>query len=252
MRRLSLLSAVAAAVLGVAGPGRAADMPVKAPPPVVVVPFTWTGFYLGGNIGASWGHRDFADITRGLTFSQTSDGRFIGGPQAGFNYQFNNFVIGVEGDIDWIARDRNSPSIAVPAVGTIAVTSTIPWIATAAARFGVAVDHWLLYGKAGGGWIGNNNFTVSNLTTGTSIVAANNREASGFLGGVGIEYAVTNNWTVKAEYDYLSLSRRAFIVPAGSPFLVGDIFTNGGRNVQMAKVGFNYLFSSGAPVAARY
>ena len=252
MRKFYLLSAVVSAVLGLAGAGQAADMPVKAPPPPVVVPFSWTGFYVGGNIGAARAKRDWADVTRGLAFSQSSDARFIGGGQAGFNYQFNNFVIGVEGDIDWIARNQNSPSIVVPAVGTIAVTSTIPWIATAAARFGIAVDHWLIYGKAGGGWIGNNNFIVSNLTTGTSIIGANNREASGFLGGVGIEYAITNNWTVKAEYDYLSLSRRAFIVPAGSPFFVGDTFSNSGRNVQMAKIGFNYLFSTGAPVAARY
>ena len=251
MRRLYLFSAVAGAVLGVAGAAEAADMPVKAPPPLVA-PFTWTGFYIGGNIGAAWGDRDATDVTRGLVFSQTSSGRFIGGPQAGFNYQFNNFVIGVEGDIDWIARNRNSPNIVVPAVGTIAVTSTIPWIATAAARFGVAMDHWLLYGKAGGGWLGNNNFTVSNLTTGNSIVAANNREAGGFLGGVGVEYAVTNNWTVKAEYDYVGLKRRTFLIPAGSPFFVGDTLTYGSRNVQMAKIGFNYLFSTGAPVAARY
>jgi outer membrane immunogenic protein len=252
MRKLSLLSAVVTAVLGFGGATQAADMPVKAPPAPVVVPFTWTGFYVGGNIGAAWGHRDWTDVTRGLALSQTSDARFIGGGQAGFNYQFSNFVIGVEGDIDWIARDKTSPSVLVPAVGTIAVNSTIPWIATAAARFGIAVDHWLLYGKAGGGWVGNNNFTVSNITTGTSIVAANTREASGFLGGIGIEYAITNNWTVKAEYDYLSLSRRSFIVPAGSPFFVGDTFTGSGRSIQMAKIGFNYLFSTGAPVAARY
>jgi outer membrane immunogenic protein len=251
MRKLYLFSAVAIAALSAAGAAQSADLPVKAPPPVVV-PFTWTGFYVGGNIGAAWGRRDWTDVTRGLAFSQTSDARFIGGGQAGFNYQFSNFVIGVEGDIDWIARDKTSPTVAVPAVGTVVVNSTIPWIATAAARFGVAVDHWLLYGKAGGGWVGNNNVTVSNITTGTSVVFANNREASGFLGGVGIEYAVTNNWTVKAEYDYLSLSRRSFIVPAGSAFLVGDIFSSSGRSVQMAKIGFNYLFSSGAPVAARY
>src|SRR5262249_25168666 len=124
MRKLSLFSAVAGAVLGFAGAVQAADLPVKAPPPVVV-PFTWTGFYVGGNIGAAWGHRDWADATRGLAFSQTSDARFIGGGQAGFNYQFSNFVIGVEGDIDWIARDKTSPGIVVPAVGTIVVNSTI-------------------------------------------------------------------------------------------------------------------------------
>ena len=55
--------------------------------------------------------------------------------------------------------------------------------------------------------------------------------------GVGIEYAITDNWTIKAEYDAVRLSSRNFIVPVGSPFFVGDTFNNGGRNVQEFKVG---------------
>ena len=53
------------------------------------------------------------------------------------------------------------------------------------------------------------------------------------------------NWTMKAEYDYIGLSSRSFIVPAGAPFLVGDVFTNRNSNVQTFKVGFNYLFGRG-------
>ena len=60
--------------------------------------------------------------------------------------------------------------------------------------------------------------------------------------GLGFEYAFTNNWTVKAEYDYISLSSRSFVVPVGAPFLVGDVFSNHSSNVQTFKVGFNYLF----------
>jgi outer membrane immunogenic protein len=222
----------------------------KAPPPVVV-PFSWTGFYLGANIGGAWGQRDVTDVTRVLAFTQSSNGRFIGGGQVGFNYQVNNFVVGVEGDIDGLAGNNggNGTGLIVPGVGTIVASSNNSWISTVAARFGIANDHWLFYGKAGGGWVGTSNLTISNLTTGTTIVGNNSRTASGFLGGVGVEYAITNNWTVKAEYDYLGLSRRNFIVPVGSPFFVGDTFTNGGRNVQMVKVGFNYLFNAGGPVS---
>jgi outer membrane immunogenic protein len=248
MKKLYLLSTVAAAMVGLSGVGQAADMPVKAPVMPVVVPFSWTGFYLGANVGGAWGHRDVTDITRALAFTQTSNGRFIGGGQAGFNYQVNNFVIGVEGDIDGVASNNgNGTGLIVPGVGTIVASSNNSWISTVAARFGIANDHWLFYGKAGGGWVGTSNLAVTNLTTGTTIIGNNSRTAGGFLGGVGVEYAISNNWTVKVEYDYLALNRRSFIVPAGSPFFVGDTFTSGGRNVQMAKVGINYLFNAGGP-----
>ena len=71
--------------------------------------------------------------------------------------------------------------------------------------------------------------------------------------GAGFEYAFAPNWTVKAEYDYLGLGNRTFFIPAGAAFgpFAGDTFTTNNRNVQMVKVGVNYLFNWGGP-AARY
>jgi hypothetical protein len=72
-----------------------------------------------------------------------------------------------------------------------------------AARFGRAIDHLLLYGKAGGGWVGNNNLTVTNLTTGASFTCGTlaltncGNNAGGWLVSGGFEYAFTNNWTLK-------------------------------------------------------
>jgi len=63
--------------------------------------------------------------------------------------------------------------------------------------------------------------------------------------GVGFEWAFATNWTFKAEYDYLGLGNRTFVVPAGAPFLVGDTFATSNRNVQMATVGINFLFGGG-------
>jgi outer membrane immunogenic protein len=246
MKKLLLLTTAAVATLAISSSGRAADMPLKAPAPApMIAPFSWSGFYLGGNIGGAWAHRNVTEDRFGLTFNQSSDGVLIGGGQVGYNYQFGNFVIGAEGDFDWAGNNNSNRGvgIVVPGiVGPIRVDSHDTWITTIAARFGVASDHWLFYGKAGGGWVGHNNFTISNVTTGVAITGGNNNSNSGFLVGAGIEYAFTNNWTVKAEYDYLGLSSRTFIVPAGSPFLVGDTFTNRSRNLQMLKVGFNYLF----------
>jgi outer membrane immunogenic protein len=79
----------------------------------------------------------------------------------------------------------------VPTLGgnLVQVTSNDTWLSTLAARFGVAYDRVLFYGKAGGGWVGNNGFTVTNLTTGRSIAGSNSNRASGWLVGAGLEWA---------------------------------------------------------------
>jgi outer membrane immunogenic protein len=81
------------------------------------------------------------------------------------------------------------------------------------------------------------------VTTGASITGSNSNTNSGWLLGAGVEWAFTNNWSVKLEYDYLGLNSRTFTVPAGPPFFANDTFTHSGRNIQMLKVGFNYLFN---------
>ena len=246
-------NAVVAADLG-APPPRPVKAPVYVPPP-----FSWTGFYLGGNIGGAWAQHNVTDSLYGLSFDTgTSNGVFIGGGQVGFNYQAGWFVGGIEGDFDWAANNNNNNAVGivlpVSAGGhTIAVITHDRWISTLAARLGVAYNNWLFYGKVGGGWVGNNGFTVADLTTGNSISIGSNTR-SGWLAGAGVEWAVTNNWTVKVEYDYLGLGSRSFIVPAGTLLpsaLDGDTFS-GHRNVQEVKIGFNYLFNWGAPLAPPY
>jgi hypothetical protein len=65
-----------------------------------------------------------------------------------------------------------------------------------------------------------------------------------------IEWAFLPNWSAKVEYNYLGLDDRTFTVPAGSPFLAGDTFTQSNRSIQMVKVGINYLFNSSYCVPA--
>jgi outer membrane immunogenic protein len=224
-----------------------APAPVYAPPPSVYLPspFSWTGFYLGGNIGGAWTPGNVTDTLSGLNFSNgNNNGVFIGGGQLGYNCQFSPFVLGVEADFDWAGNNNNTGNgLFIPPFGTIQVTSNNRWITTLAARLGVGYGYWLFYGKAGAGWVGNDNFTVTNVTTGASITGSNSNTNSGWLLGAGVEWAFTNNWSVKLEYDYLGLNSRTFTVPAGSPFFANDTFTHSGRNIQMLKVGFNYLFN---------
>ena len=250
MRKLLLQgTAIVSAIFAMSAGANAADMAVKAPPPAPLpVLFSWTGFYLGGNLGGAWAERHVNDAVFGIDIGRSSDAVFIGGGQLGYNWQFNNFVLGIEGDIDGIANNGNGRSVTatVPGVGPVTVTGgrDARWVSTLAARFGFANDHWLFYGKAGGGWVSiDRGIAITNVNTGNSIFFGDNNIRSGFLVGAGIEYAFTNNWTVKGEYDYLGLgSGRSFVVPVGSPFLAGDTFAVNNRSVQMFKIGFNYLF----------
>ena len=259
MSKLFRATAVLSALVGVSAVAEAADLHVKAPPrpappPVVVPPpFSWSGFYVGGNLGAGWSHRSLTDSRFGLQFDNgNNNATFVGGGQVGFNYQINNFVLGAEGDFDWAAKNSNTGTgVFIPTVGTIGVTSNNRWISSLAARFGVAVDRLLFYGKAGGGWVGADGFTLTN-STGASFLAASSRTDSGWLAGGGVEWAITDAWSARLEYDYLGLGNRTFTVPLGSPILPNDTFTTHNRNVQMATVGINYRFNWGAPFLPRY
>jgi outer membrane immunogenic protein len=250
MRKRFHTTAAVAALLATSMAANAADVPPYArpvaPPVYMPPPFSWTGFYIGVNAGGAWAQRNATDSLLGLSFSNgNNNGAFIGGGQLGFNYQFGNFVLGVEGDFDGVGN-TNSPGsgVARPGIGTILVTSNNRWITTLAARLGVTSDTWLFYGKAGGGWVGNDNFTITNGTTGASTTISNNNTSSGWLVGAGIEWAFTPNWSAKIEYDYLGLNSQTFTAPAGG-FLAGDTFTTNSNNVQMVKVGVNYLFNYG-------
>jgi len=217
---------------------------VPAPTPVYVPPaFSWTGFYVGGNLGGAWANTRVTDTTLGADFGRSSNSVFIGGGQLGANYQFGAFVLGAEWDFDWAGSD-NDPTATIGGL-TLRARAHDKWISTATARFGFANDRWLWYGKAGGGWIGHDNITVTNVATGASITGGGEKSNSGWVVGAGTEWAFANNWTAKVEYEYLGLDRRTFVVPAGSPFLAGDTITHGDRNVQTVKAGVNYLFNWG-------
>jgi outer membrane immunogenic protein len=61
--------------------------------------FSWTGFYIGGNVGAGWGRGDINDTVGLMNFATSNNASFIGGGQIGGNYQIGAFVIGAEADL---------------------------------------------------------------------------------------------------------------------------------------------------------
>src|SRR5215831_14493402 len=116
MPRYSLtLLAAAVVALTASQVASAADLAAKrrAPPPAPAYvpppppPFSWTGFYIGGNIGAAWTHAEVAGPF-GNSFSNSQQAVFAGGGQVGANYQWNWLVLGVEADFDWLANNHNS------------------------------------------------------------------------------------------------------------------------------------------------
>jgi outer membrane immunogenic protein len=249
MKKHVLLSTVAIAMLVLGRSGQAADLPVKAPVlPPPPPPFSWTGFYLGGNLGAAWAHQRVNDTFTGLDFSRSSDAVFIGGGQIGYNWQINNFVLGIEWDFDAAGNnDNNRVGNGIPFNGRLFTvrSSGDRWLSTLAARIGFANDHWLFYAKLGGGEVAVSRFTIVDTVTGFSVGSNTSRTRTGGMFGLGTEYAFTNNWTAKLEYDWISVKSRSFVVPVGAPFLVGDVFSTRSNSVQAFKVGFNYLFNRG-------
>ena len=120
------------------------------------------------------------------------------------------------------------------------------WLTTLTGRLGYAYDRVLFYGKGGAAWVGSNNFTLTDTATGASASFSNNNTNTGWTAGGGLEWAFTNNWTARVEYDYVGLSNQTFVVPAGFGAATGDVVTTNNRNIQMVTVGVNYLFNWGS------
>jgi outer membrane immunogenic protein len=110
------------------------------------------------------------------------------------------------------------------------------WMTTVAARFGIAANNWLFYGKAGGGWA-NNSATLTNLNNGFQVSSSNTN--GGWLVGGGLEYAFAPQWSTKLEYNYLGLNswnvNSTLFAPNADRFSVS-------RNIQTLTVGVNYRF----------
>jgi outer membrane immunogenic protein len=161
--RNKLISSLAGAAFSFATAGFAfaADMAVKAPPPAPAPVYNWTGWYVGGNVGASFGRAttDFSGapvflppiaLTPGFGSSHeiTEPSGFIGGGQIGYNWQFSpQWVAGLEADFQGaLERDSNNLSnpfsiatgLSAPVTGTAVTnyTTKIEWFGTARLRAG--------------------------------------------------------------------------------------------------------------------
>jgi outer membrane immunogenic protein len=263
----------------------AADLPapVYTKAPVYVDPgYNWTGFYLGGNLGYSWGRSsDTSTFSNGAgTLLSTSVGRsnldgIVGGGQAGYNWQMQSWVWGLEGDIQGTgergSRDIScatgvctpstittttrtvpgffaaappiittttiTPGLAIPAT----LTQKIDWFGTVRARGGVLVTPRVLFYATGGLAYGQVN--SSETISGSPFSSSDTRV--GYTVGGGIEGAIGGNWTAKLEYLFVDLGRTsgsfATTIPASGG---GTLASNYSSHVtdNVLRFGVNYNF----------
>jgi len=215
----------------------AADLPVRPAPaptaPVAYAPaaiYNWTGFYVGGQIGAGFGNSSWSDPFTGANNTFNSGAGFLGGAQVGGNVQFNMVVLGVEGDLSWTGLKGSG----VDSVGN-AINTNVDWTSTVTGRAGVAFDRVLVYGKGGVAFAQDK----SGFTDIFGNSASTTLTRTGWTAGAGIEYGITKNLSAKIEYDYLGFASQAlnFTTPT-TPLYT----SNANLNVQEVKAGLNLRF----------
>ena len=265
MKKTALFGIAAVAML-TAGPASAADLaPAVAPmykaPAMMMPPASWTGFYIGGDIGGAWSHSSgsWTGLPSAAAFgvnptSGSLDGSsFLGGVHAGYDYQFApSWVFGVEGDWTW-THDHGSNTGAWTAFGTGAaipgaattMNSTVDWLASLRGRLGYLVTpNVLAYATGGVAW-GDIHYsaTASNPTSGYLASTAFNNTSDGFVVGGGLEWALTHNWSLRAEYLFYHLNSAAgaTITPAAFPAFPSS-FSWSRTNVDVARAGLSYKF----------
>ena len=210
----------------VATSASAADLPK---PQVVSEPlapiFTWTGLYLGANIGGAFGTKGdtktvgtpaFVGLGNALRPStlSTNDNGVTGGAQAGYNYQLGSAVVGLEADFGFTSLQKTARfTSAATVLGTTLTTSAksqLDYLGTVRGRVGVTpFDRLLVYVTAGlaYGGVKTSTSVVPNAVAGGLWSGTTSNVKTGYAVGTGIEYALTQNFSVKSEYLYYDLGK---------------------------------------------
>lgn len=266
-----LLAAVSV-VLGTAS-AQAADLAAHyTKAPVMAPVYNWTGFYVGGNVGGQWGSANPETTTLfpvAAYFANSSvpaiaavGAQHINGSgvTGGYNWQVNNAVLGLEGDINYFGfKGRASGTGVYPCCApdnfTINSSVSADWLATIRGRIGfLATPSWLIY-ATGGAAIAEvkGNFSFTDSFAGATESGTIRDTRLGWTAGLGGEYAVGNGWSLKAEYLYVDLGRSSITsnnLNVGGP-LPAQTFTHSvDLKSNIVRVGVNYKF--GGPVVARY
>lgn len=265
MRKTALFAIAATAAALAAAPALAADLAPVAPmykaPPMVMAPQTWTGFYIGADIGGAWSHTDgswtglpSAALFGANPISGSLNGSgFLGGGHVGYDYQFApSWVLGVEGDWTWTHTGGSySQAWTTPAGapfgfgGATTMSATVDWLASLRGRLGYLVTPNLMaYGTGGIAW-GDIHYSATAAAPGIGYAASTafNNTSDGIVVGGGLEYALTHNWSVRAEYLFYHLGSGAgaVVTPAAFPAFPSS-FSWGHTNIDVVRAGLSYKF----------
>jgi outer membrane immunogenic protein len=269
VRNKFLLAAAGAVTLtGSAFAAEPLPPPPLPPPPV----FTWTGFYVGAQVGGAWGSGSgnftgfdpFTGAFINSSIGGTPSG-VIGGGHVGYQAQINQWVLGVEGSVDGssLKKDVNAalPNFLGGALLRTHTTADIQ--GSIRGKIGIAWDRFMIYGTGGVAFAGlNTDVDIASggfVTAGGAVIppffASNSisKTRVGWTAGGGAQYALTPNWWVFAEYrfsDFGTIRNGAF------PNLPNGVIFNGSRRLQENQVqaGLSYKFDwyTPPPVVSKY
>ena len=269
-----VIATAAFAVVTAIPTASAADLaarPYTKAPPALVEFYNWTGFYIGGNVGYSWGRsRDTSTLTNTAgTVLFTSIDRsdlngVVGGGQIGHNWQVQNWVWGLEADIQGTDEHGSraftcptaicTPSAIIlvapgPAV-PVSLNQKLEWFGTVRGRAGVLVTPKVLLYATGGLAYGE---VKSTETVGVLTGFSNSDIRVGYTVGAGVEGVIGGNWTAKLEYLYVDLGKVSSSFLTTAPAFGGGVLTSNFSSRitdNVLRAGINYRF--GGPVVAKY
>jgi outer membrane immunogenic protein len=250
-----LLVAIAAIVgLGTV-PALAADILLKGPPVPV---WSWTGFYVGGNFGYSFGNESTNWTVAGAPLGSTSAAMngVLGGGQAGYNWQSGSWVFGIETDIqgtgqqgtatigDPVTTNPCAPLASCPTTTIYPLSNQekLPWFGTLRGRLGIASTSTALIYATGGLAYGEIQSNGSVTLAGTTATGSASTTRAGWTLGGGVEWAFspTSNWSAKVEYLYLDLgtvnNTYTGVAPL-TPISTSTVITD-----NIVRAGINYYF----------
>jgi opacity protein-like surface antigen len=212
-------------------------------------PMDWSGFYVGGHLGGAWSTAAWADPF-GATLSPDGSvnvpgygditkahGPF-GGGQLGANWQFGQWVWGLEADASYATLRGDNTCFS--GLGGINCEHVVNAVATFAGRAGFAWDRSLIYLK-GGGALTNTTYNLDGNTTALTLGQASaHLDTLGWVAGIGLEYAITDHWTTRFEYDHIGLANAAPSFPGLA--IINTQRMGISQSVDMLDLGVNYKF----------
>jgi outer membrane immunogenic protein len=191
--------------------------------------YNWSGYYVGGNLGAGVGRTTFTAVSPGLSTTTSDEIRgFVGGVQGGFNWQNGPLVAGIEADLQF-SHERNGVT-----VFGMEFQNTLNYFSTLRGRVGYALDEWLFYATAGGGFAGNQDRYIFPLLGSF----ADTDTFPLWVVGAGVETEIWDRWTGRLEYLYLQSGSfsDALAIPGGTLTVTKNVHDH------VIRTGLNYHF----------